>query len=366
VADGALTDGATAALQTRRPRRDIALLRVVAIVGVVLIHVTGLTTTTKELHGSAVWWAAEVVNLTSRFCVPLFVLVSGALLLRPGSRESAADFYRRRLDRLLPALVVWYAVYSAFAALVLHRHRSPTNVLALALSGRTYTALYFFWLILGLYLVTPALRKLLAGHDVDQLTRIGVGLTALTCAWQTTTLFVGRYSTVDVSATPTAFTYWIPYVGYFVLGGALAQRAVPRAVAPYAAGAAVISAAGTVWVASGSSPSQLSLLLSSSYHGWFVAVTTVSLYLLAASLLPPQEDAPGLTMRMVTALGNVTLGVFAVHLLVLYALQHAGILTVTHGASRLTELAYLAVATVVLSFLVALAAARVPVLRRLV
>jgi surface polysaccharide O-acyltransferase-like enzyme len=347
----------------RTQRYDIAVLRVLAIVGVVLIHVTGLTTTNDALHRNHVWWAAEVLFLSSKFCVPLFALVSGALLLRPGSSEPAGDFYRKRMARLIPPLIVWYVVYSAFTIVVLDRDRTFPMLIALWLSGRTYTALYFFWLILGLYVATPWLRVLLGGLDRDALLKVGLGLTALTCAWQTTVLFVDRYSSVDVDSTPTALTYWVPYVGYFVLGGALAQRRFARRAAPVAGLVALVSTAVTVWVASGSSPRILSLVASSSYQSWTVAVTTAALFVLVASLLEGEREA-GVGLRFVVVLGNATLGVFATHLLVLYGIRHLGLLTVVDGASRLLELGYLITATLAVSFAIAVVGGKLPGMRR--
>ena len=355
-----------AAPRTKVVRRDIALLRVVAIVGVVMIHVSGLTTTQTTLHGKPVWWTAEVLNIGSRFCVPLFVMVSGALLLRPGSTEPLGSFYRRRLDRLVPALLFWYLTYALFTQFVLDAPKRPLTVIAVALAGRTYTALYFFWLILGLYLVTPALRKVVGDLDQRALLRLALAVTAITCAWQTTTAFIGAHSRINVVATPTAFTYWMPYVGYFLLGAALAQRPVPRSVAPRAAAGFAAATLVNVWQASGHVPHALAWVSPVSYHGWLTAVATVSLFLLGGALLPSSAERPGPLMRLVEVLGGLTLGVFAMHLLVLYGLQHAGLLTVVHGASRLLELGYLAGATLVLSFLAAWVLSRLPGTRRLV
>src|SRR5262245_13238400 len=60
----------------------LSWLRVLAIVAVVSIHTTGLTMTQEGLRGSAVWWVAAAVNVGSTWAVPVFVMISGALLLR--------------------------------------------------------------------------------------------------------------------------------------------------------------------------------------------------------------------------------------------------------------------------------------------
>lgn len=348
----------------RPQRRDIALLRVVAIVGVVAIHVSGLVVSADALAEKPVWWLAHVLNSGSRFCVPLFVMVSGALLLRPSRPETARDFFRRRLDRLLPALLVWYLVYILFSRFVVGNDHSVGEVLALVLAGRTYTALYFFWLILGLYLATPALRKLLAGLDGPQLLAAGALLTTLAVASGTTNAFVHRFSSVDTTATPNALTYWIPYVGYFVLGAALSHGPVARQVAPWAGGVLALATTVSVLETTGRTPSFLGWLAPVDYFGPFVAVATVALFLLGASLLHPVSE-PASRDRVVQSLGGLTLGVFAVHLIVLYGLQRV---VVDEGVvpRSVPALVVLLAGTVAISFAIAWVLSRVPGLRRLV
>lgn len=348
-------------------RHDIALLRVVAIIGVVLIHISGLTVINKGLVGTRVWWTAQALNGASRYCVPLFVMVSGALLLRPNAAPvSLKDFYRRRLDRLLPALVVWHAVYLTFSMVVLHSYKRPLTALAILLAGRTYTALYFFWLILGLYLVTPAIQKVIADISRTALLQLGLVLLAVTCAWQTSTAFIHAHSAVDVAAVPTIWSYWVPYVGYFVLGAGMAQLTFPRRAALPAAVAFAVLAGVTVLQRAGKAPAELNQLSPASYNGWIVAGATVALFVLAAALLPARPGEPSRPLRFLTVLSNLTLGVFAMHLLVLYTLQKAPIFTVEHGATRLLELGYLCVATLTISWALAWVFSKLPGLRRLV
>jgi hypothetical protein len=141
---------------------------------------------------------------------------------------------------------------------------------------------------------------------------------------------------------------------------------VPRSVAPRAAAAFAVATAVNIWQASGHVPHSLAWVSPVSYHGLLTAVATVSLFLLADALLPASDARPGRLMRLVEVMGGLTLGVFAMHLLVLYGLQHAGLLTVTKGASRLLELGYLTGATVVLTFAAAWVLSRIPGVRRLV
>lgn len=52
-----------------------------------------------------------IVDIGAIWCVPVFVMISGALLLAPDThRARPGTFWRKRLVRLLPALVVWHLV----------------------------------------------------------------------------------------------------------------------------------------------------------------------------------------------------------------------------------------------------------------
>ena len=44
------------------------------------------------------------------------------------------------------------------------------------LTGRIYTAMYFFWLILGLYVVAPLLWRVIADRGLRERLAIAVGL----------------------------------------------------------------------------------------------------------------------------------------------------------------------------------------------
>ena len=91
-------------------------LRVVAIIAVVTIHVTAPYFSEGYGHDGDVWWAANLLNAASRFSVPVFVMISGALLL--GRRVSVLDFYRKSSLRIIPPLVFWNLFYVGFNSMI--------------------------------------------------------------------------------------------------------------------------------------------------------------------------------------------------------------------------------------------------------
>lgn len=133
-------------------RRRIAgadLLRVVALLGVVVIHACAwphLTTAPdRELYGA--------ILLEVRFSVPVFVVLSGLLVGRQRVEASERGAYmRRRLRRSLVPLVAWAPVYLAAGLWVTGSIRPSVSAIGDWIEGGA-GHLYFLALIPQLYLV---------------------------------------------------------------------------------------------------------------------------------------------------------------------------------------------------------------------
>src|SRR5947209_7774316 len=82
------------------------VLRAFAIVLVVLLHAAHPVTHDATV-GSSRWWAANLYEGGGRCCVPLFIMISGALLLDPGKRENLSAFFRKRVTRVIIPFLAW-------------------------------------------------------------------------------------------------------------------------------------------------------------------------------------------------------------------------------------------------------------------
>lgn len=137
------------------------LIRSVAIYFVVIIHSLGcVETNTYGLN------EANLVNAIMsivKCAVPLFVMLSGALLL--GKEESIASFYKKRLMRLLPPFLIWsFIVYSLYYIKNNNDDFSIYdlfyNYIVQTFTSGVVSVYWYVYMILGLYLITPFLRKL--------------------------------------------------------------------------------------------------------------------------------------------------------------------------------------------------------------
>jgi surface polysaccharide O-acyltransferase-like enzyme len=207
-------------------------LRILAGIAVVLLHVSGFAFRAVEAGFTAIWWTGNAVNSATRWSVPVFVMISGALLL-PRTGETAATFYRKRASRLLVPLAFWPVFY---AALDLHLHdRAVTagRVLRAAfVRTDAYYHLWFLYMIVGLYALTPLLRPWVRRASPRAL--LVAAAIAFLPFLAAPTPWIGD---------PDRFRGWLgclPYLGYYLLGAALATR--ERTWPPAAAAATALVA----------------------------------------------------------------------------------------------------------------------------
>lgn len=339
------------------------MLRVAAICGVVAIHTFSLMVTNNpEKRGNAEWWSAVTLDLAFVWTVPVFVMISGALLLSPRAhRTGPADFYKRRTLRILPALIFWNIFY-LFVVRVLLQDNAPSlaYLYQLVLEGKVYTQLYFLWIILGLYMVAPVLSAFLG----DDQKRIRI-FTTVMCVG-TVVIFtipsIGSYLGMPYPISLTIFTLWMPYVSYFVAGYALAKVTLSRRMTLVLAIVIVALIALTVWEY-GVRPAfpLLQAVNPVSYYGASIMVMSLLIFVTVTSALDRVMFSPR-AERWAARLSDASFGVFLVHLAVLALIQRF-IPVLTDGGSIL-ELFVVYAVVVVVSYLISLLAAKVPFARR--
>lgn len=132
-------------------------LRVFAIWMVVVLHLSARALTKSPPFGE-VWWAGNLFDSLSRWSVPVFVMLSGALLLSAPATESPGPFLRRRFSKILLPFVTWSALYLAFRVFFLKESLTGPQMMNSFLHEPAFYHLWFMYVILGLYLITPLLR----------------------------------------------------------------------------------------------------------------------------------------------------------------------------------------------------------------
>ncbi|MDR2545837.1 MAG: acyltransferase [Methanobrevibacter sp.] len=149
-------------------------LRALAIVAVIILHVSEF-----YFLGAGKTDFNRFIGLIfegfSRFAVPTFLTLSGALLFN--RKYNLHDFFKRRMSRILIPFIFWFIVYILFSYFDggSSNFTSVTSFLTyvgkcfFALKGTPNSHMWFVWLIFSLYLAVPIINKWISNSSLCEL-----------------------------------------------------------------------------------------------------------------------------------------------------------------------------------------------------
>ncbi|MCW4016195.1 MAG: acyltransferase family protein [Candidatus Bathyarchaeota archaeon] len=196
----------------------VDLIRTCGIILVLLLHAANEYYTTimaSPLESALYWWTSTVYKSFTLPCVPLFIILSGALLLQPSKlNEPIRVFLKKRFNRIGLAFIFWSAVYLAWAFFVTQMPVTLSNIVEgsfLSLFSGAYYHFWYLYLILGLYLITPILRAIVS-CDSNKILKYLIGLWFIGVSVVPVIQLITGYSLND-----TLFVMG-GTIGYFILG----------------------------------------------------------------------------------------------------------------------------------------------------
>jgi hypothetical protein len=148
------------------PRKQfLDVLRVLATCAVVLMHVlTGATDVTDaSIMPEYRSLLLSVMDLVT-WCVPIFLLISGYLFLNPERTLTYPVMIKKYCRRIALAILLFGIPYAASELVVAERTFRVMMIpeaLKMTLTGHTWSHMWYLYLILFLYLITPLLKKVL-------------------------------------------------------------------------------------------------------------------------------------------------------------------------------------------------------------
>ena len=204
----------------------VDLIRTIAIVGVILLHAAN-DLTSQQMNSFEIfrWGTVTIYQTLGRTGVPLFVMLTGALLLQPSKLdESIGVFFKKRFARIAIPFLFWGAVFFAWDFLVDHQINSQSITSTTIIQGILNGPYFHFWylyMLMGLYLLTPILRIIIA-HAKRNLIQY------LLVIWFIGTAILpllGLFGPYQLNS----FVFTFPlYAGYFILGTYLLSVKIKR------------------------------------------------------------------------------------------------------------------------------------------
>ena len=191
-------------------------LRSIAILSIIMIHVSAYYVHNGFEKLDINFWIGNIFDSFSRIGVPIFLLISGHFLL--GRHESILEFYKKRINRIFIPIVFWSIFYSIYWPIgrYIFKNEWDINIKLIfhnIILGRPSHHMWYLFMIIGLYLVTPLINKLFLKSNVRQINKVGFILLLFG-------LILNIWNNYLRSNGP--FILWfIPYLGYFILGYSL-------------------------------------------------------------------------------------------------------------------------------------------------
>ncbi|WP_295673082.1 acyltransferase family protein [uncultured Mucilaginibacter sp.] len=196
----------------------ISNLRLIALYAVIILHCSSPLLMQYGKVPATDWWAADFLNALTRFGVPAFVMITGALLL-PREYE-IASFLKKRLSRVVvpflfwSLIYVWYSWYNEEITFGADAWANIKQVLHLLKTGSSYH-LWYVYMLIGLYFFIPVIGKFVRNASEKELIyflAVWFGVMLITQP------YLSRYNpSVDMH-------YFAGFAGYLVLGYYLANK----------------------------------------------------------------------------------------------------------------------------------------------
>jgi surface polysaccharide O-acyltransferase-like enzyme len=197
-------------------------LKVIALFAVIVLHTASpllMDFKKAELNN---WLVADFYNALVRFAVPVFVMITGALLLH---REyEVTDFLKRRLSRIIWPFLFWSFIYIGYSwynedIAFTGDTWSNTSIVLHQLKYGAYYHLWYVYMLIGLYLFMPVISKFVRNATEKE-------ILYFLLVWFMVLAFSQPY--LSRFEPQVDIRYFGGYLGYLVLGHYLAFKELPQ------------------------------------------------------------------------------------------------------------------------------------------
>ena len=355
--------------QLRGRAVNIDLIRTIAMVEVILLHAAGRwAITSQEMNQMnpleiTRWGIVDIYQSLGVIAVPLFLMLTGALLLQPEKKtESLSVFFKKRWARIGLPYLFWGAAYFAWDFLVIGIPFTAGTIIQGILNG-PYTQMWYLYVLVGLYLLTPILRIFIA-HANQTLIKYFVILWVVSVA---IIPFFGLFTIFQLNSNVFTLT---GYVGFFVLGTYLSTVQMRRSTLTiFVLLGIVLTAVGTYVLAAAVGGTEMYFF--QQYLSPTVILASVMLFLLLLTVKPPsvqKESGPSRINKLIKLISQNTLGIFFIHVMIIESIQRGyfGFAINRDTINPIIEVPLLTAVTLFGSLAIILLLKQIPYLKKLV
>lgn len=206
------------------------ILRTIATVAVVMIHVVARGWYENDLI-TFEWQFYNLFYGILRWAVPVFVMISGALFLG-GEEKSLRKLYGKNIVKIVIAFCFWSAMYVA----IYFEECGYGFGTALSIFLKGHYHMWFLFMIAGLYMLVPILRKVTESEDLTKYTVVLLMIFSILIPFLLNSFsvkFDGIGSVIDDVLERVDYLTSLGYVFYFLMGYYLDKRETSEKVTKF-------------------------------------------------------------------------------------------------------------------------------------
>lgn len=207
---------------------SIDCLRVLACILVVLIHVTSIYINRYSVEDGIYFLIGNLYDSFSRVAVPIFVILSGRYAIEDSRNLEKISYYFKIFKKIYIPTLIWSFIYLISSYFFIYNRDWSIPIRAL-LEGVPFYHIWYPYMCIVLYLLTPYLIKIRIRYGDNFLLKIGIFFLFLgifLSFLQEYLLKIDFYNRDDYLRYLKYIWYYnyfkfILYLGYFILGYSL-------------------------------------------------------------------------------------------------------------------------------------------------
>lgn len=343
---------------------SVDVLRISAAFLVVLGHVTAPF---AEYEVMETWRTASVASLFyGPFCIlsiPIFIMLSGMLLLEKNINDNIMGFYKRRINKVLIPMIVWILIYYGYNIISKGEAFSLISFMEEFLVGwKTDHIPWHLWylpMILSLYVFAPMIKTIT--EHVDRTVLMGFVLVMF--VYECILPLIGEFFQIELGLY-TYRTFSSIYLFYFMLGYTLNSGVFD--ISPRALTAMFWIGFFTSWLGS-------VFAYSIGYDMSLIGIARLNTVIMAVSVFLLMKKGAFVIKSsriqgIVRELGRLSFGVYLIHILMIDTLTRGdlGVKITPYFIHPLIGIPIQAIAAFALSIVAVYFMRRIPLIRAIV
>lgn len=149
-------------------------LRLIATLGVILLHTSSGLLGTRDIEELDSRLALTGYINSTQFTVPLFIMISGALFLNPNKELGFKIIISKYVRRIALALLVFGLPMCVAETYLSGSGNIIDSIINLA-RGHSWAHMWYLYMLIGLYLITPIIKPFVEkASDKDWLAALGL------------------------------------------------------------------------------------------------------------------------------------------------------------------------------------------------